>query len=297
MLAYCPPPPSTSHNCFCDACSHADENFRVNSLPHSCRTCANCKPPLRSRDVRQEPEAARAARRGPHCSPCAPVAPPATTPHWANRSVRAILRASFSGPVRAVEPFRRPVPLSHLRLSKSFNACFPPAHVNEQRFTNVIRILFVFSRRRCRRCSLPNFRKQHAVSGWCTLPSSVVLGGNCVLPPPVTPPRRQPHGPHGCFIRCRTPRQVHDRLVRRPGAHALNARCLGQVESSSHLAFRYLCSCCLWPPRLPRRDTDPPAPPPLQLSQQVTRSHNLCPAAPALPPLIPHRPFSTTKLK
>ena len=44
---------------------------------------------------------------------------------------------------------------------------------------------------------------------------------------------------------------------------------------------------------LPRRDTDPPAPPPQQLSQQVTP----CQAAPALPPPIPHLTCSPTKLK
>jgi hypothetical protein len=97
------------------------------------------------------------------------------------------------------------------------------------------------------------------------MPSSVVLGGDCVLPPRVTPPRRQPHGPRDRCILCRTPHELHDRLNQRPGAHALNAQVLGEVESSSHLAFRY--SFCLQPPQapaaaLPRRDPDPPCPSP-----------------------------------
>ena len=68
---------------------------------------ADCKPPLHGAGTfGKSLRPARAARRGPHCSPCAPVAPPATAPHWANR---AILQASSSGPVCAVPPPRASV--------------------------------------------------------------------------------------------------------------------------------------------------------------------------------------------
>ena len=102
----CGPPPVTltaSH--YSATRSHADENFRVNSLPQLQN--ADCKPPLHGAGTfGKSLRPARAARRGPHCSPCAPVAPPATAPHWANR---AILQASSSGPVCAVPPPRASV--------------------------------------------------------------------------------------------------------------------------------------------------------------------------------------------
>ena len=250
---------------------------------------ADCKPPLHGAGTfGKSLRPARAARRGPHYSPCAPVAPPATAPPLGQprNPPSLVLRTCVCGSAAPC--------LCHT--SAFQNARIPPARVNEQRFTNVIQILFAFSRRRRRRCSPPNFRKQPAVSGWCPLPSSVVLGGNCVLPPPVTPPRRQPHGPRGRFIRCRTPRQVHDRLVRRAGAHALNARGLGKVESSSHLAVRY--SCCLWPPRdpaaaMPRCHDVTLTPRPLPHSScrrkgPPVKQHQLClhppPPSPAHPP-------------
>ena len=233
-----PPSPSRPHIILRRAATQmkTSEQFSPPAAERGLQT-----PTTRSRDVRQEPEARSRRAPWPPLQPLRACCPPRYRhPLGQPRNPPSlVLRTCVCGSAAPC--------LCHT--SAFQNARIPPARVNEQRFTNVIQILFAFSRRRRRRCSPPNFRKQHAVSGWCPLPSSVVLGGNCVLPPPVTPPRRQPHGPRGRFIRCRTPRQVHDRLVRRAGAHALNARGLGKVESSSHLAVRY--SCCLWPPRDP----------------------------------------------
>ena len=85
--------------------SHADENFRVNSLPQL-QNVRIAKPPLRSRDVRQEPEARSRRAPWPPLQPLRACCPPRYRPHWANR---AILRASSSGPVCAVPPPRASV--------------------------------------------------------------------------------------------------------------------------------------------------------------------------------------------
>ena len=105
-----PPSPSRPHIILRRAATQmkTSESF----LSPSCRTCGLQNPHYGAGTFGKSLRPARAARRGPHCSPCAPVAPPATAPHGPTA------QSSKPRPQDLCVRFRRPVPLSHLRLSK-----------------------------------------------------------------------------------------------------------------------------------------------------------------------------------